>query len=358
MAVVVHFEPEFSVYRDKVRLPDLPTAKSRELLTFLVHHRGQRFERRILEERFWPGAERQRAQSSLRQAVFSIRQILGEDGPITANRRHVFCRASQVSVTQRTTIRPEGGVPEEYEAQLLASFRTLPLDQTVIKIQTELEQPGWSSEIRCRLRFLLAFAYHELGRSQLGLEMVRELVRDARTDGEMMIAKHALGGLLWHKGNFKEGIETLWEAASLAEDRPMEQVHILSNIAIGAYEAKSGEELRYSESLASQNLRLIAESAHQIVLDYVRGLALMSEYRYSEASLLFEATLIQSAATSHRISVYLLEANAHAKQKLGLDDEAKGLLDQAKAMRKAFKMHPSTVELRRLQKLRATLRES
>ena len=321
-----------------------------------MHHRGQRFERRILEDRFWPEAERQRAQTSLRQAVFSIRQVLGDDGPVTANRRQVFCRASQVSVTQPVSIQSQSGTHEHFEAQLLASFRSLPLDQTVVKIQSELEQPGWSSEIRFRLRFLLAYAYHELGRSQMGLEMVRELVCEARTDGEMMIAKHALGGLLWHEGHFKQGIETLWEAASLAKDQPVEQVHILTNIAIGAYEAKSQEELRYSESIAAQRLRLNSDGGHNIVLDYVRGLALLSEHRFAEASQLLEATLVKISATSHRISVYLLEANAQCKQKLTLDVEAKSLLDQARAMRKAFNMHPSTVELRRLQRLRASLK--
>jgi tetratricopeptide (TPR) repeat protein len=190
----------------------------------------------------------------------------------------------------------------------------------------------------------------------MGLAMVQQLVLEATTDGEMMIAKHALGGLLWHEGRFKEGIESLWEAASLAQEQPMEQVHILSNIAIGAYEAKSSDELRYTEAIAAQKLRLNSESSHNVVLDYVRGLALMSEHRYAEASQLFEATLIQSAATSHRISVYLLEANAQAKHKLDLSVEAMGLLNQARAMRKAFNMHPSTVELRRLQKLRASLK--
>ena len=359
MAVIVQFEPEFSVYRDKVRLPDLPTAKSKELLTFLVHHRGQRFERRILEDRFWPEADRQRAQTSLRQAVFSIRQVLGEDGPVAANRRQVFCRASQVSVIQLSPARqPESVVPDRYEAQLLTSFRSLPLDQTVVKIQMELEQPGWSSEIRFRLRFLLAYAFHELGRTQMGIEMVRKLVTEARTDAEMMIAKHALGGLLWHEGHFRQGIETLWEAVSLADADSLEQVHILSNIAIGAYEAKSSEELRYTQSVAAQKLRLNSESGHNIVLDYVLGLALLSEHRYAEASQLFESTLIQSAATSHRISVYLLEANAEAKHRQGMKNEAQSLLNQARAMRKAFNMHPSTVELRRLQKLRASLRQA
>ncbi len=356
MGVVVQFEPEISVYRDKVRLPELPTAKSRELLTFLVHHRGQRFERRILEDRFWPEADRSRAQTSLRQAVFSIRQVLGEDGPVTANRRQVFCRASQISVASQPKLQAKESLPEQFEAQLLASFRSLPLDQTVIKIQAELEQPGWSNDIRFRLRFLLAYAFHELGRSQVGLEMVRELVCEARTDGEMMIAKHALGGLLWHEGHFKQGIETLWEAALLAEDQPLEQVHILSNIAIGAYEAKGNEELRYTESLAAQKLRLSSESGHSIVLNYVRGLALLSEHRYDEASRLLEDTLIKSASTTHRLSVYLLEANAAAKHKLGQETEAKSLLNQAKAMRKAFSMHPSAVELRRLQTLRASLK--
>ncbi len=355
MGVVVQFEPEFSVYRDKVRLPELPTAKSRELLSFLIHHRGQRFERRILEDRFWPGADRIHAQTSLRQAVFSIRKVLGEDGPVAATRRQVFCRASQVSISHQIPARAEVA-PGEFEAQLLSSFRSLPLDQTVIKIHAELEQPGWSRDIRFRLRFLLAYAYHELGRSEMGLAMVQQLVQEATTDGEMMIAKHALGGLLWHEGRFKEGIESLWEAAFLAQDQPMEQVHILSNIAIGAYEAKSSDELRYTEAIAAQKLRLNSESSHNVVLDYVRGLALMSEQRYAEASQLFEATLIQSAATSHRISVYLLEANAQAKHKLDLSVEAMGLLNQARAMRKAFNMHPSTVELRRLQKLRASLK--
>ncbi len=244
----------------------------------------------------------------------------------------------------------------QFESQLLASFRSLPLDQTVVKIQQELEQLGWSNEIRFRLRFLLAYAFHELGRAEMGLAMVHELVQEAQTKGELMIAKHALGGLLWHNGQFKAGIESLWEAASLAEGQPMEQVHILSNIAIGAYEAKSGDELRYSESIAAQKLRQMAENQHNIVLDYVHGLSLASEHRYAEASQLFAATLIRSAATSHRISVYLLEANADVKKHQGLDEESRKLLDQAKAMRKAFNMHPSSVELRRLQKLRASLR--
>ena len=356
MGVVVQFKPEFSLYRDKVRLPELPTAKSRELLTFLIHHRGQRFDRRILEDRFWPGSDRQRAQTSLRQAVFAIRQVLGEDGPVTANRRQVFCRASQILVTQRSQIQPLDGISEQFEGQLLASFRSLPLDQTVAKIQSELEQPGWSNAIRFRLRFLLAYAFHELGRSEIGIEMVHDLAREARTNDEMMIAKHALGGLLWHEGHFKQGIETLWEAASLATHQPMEQVHILSNIAIGAYEAKSNDELRYTEAIATQMLRTNSESGHNIVLDYVRGLALLSEHRYVEASQLFETTLIESSATSHRISVYLLEANAQCKQKLALEVEARSLLDQARTLRKAFSMHPSTVELRRLKMLRASLK--
>jgi tetratricopeptide (TPR) repeat protein len=282
---------------------------------------------------------------------------LGDDGPVTANRRQVFCRASQVSVATQPKSQQGGGfIHEQFEAQLLASFRSLPLDQTVVRIQSELDQHGWSNDIRFRLRFLLAFAYHELGRSQLGIEMVRDLVCEARTDGEMMIAKHALGGLLWHEGHFKQGIETLWEAASLAKDQPSEQVHILSNIAIGAYEARSKEELRYTESVAAQKLRFGFESDHSIVLDYVRGLAFLSEYRYSEASQLFEVALIESSATSHRMSVYLLEANAASKLGLSQEEDAKSLLNQAKAMRKAFNMHPSTVELRRLQKLRASMR--
>ena len=276
---------------------------------------------------------------------------------MAANRRQIYCRASQVSVIEPIALRPTNVEdPNRFESQLLASFRTLPLDQTLIKIQQELEQPGWSSEIRFRLRFLLAYAFHELGRTEMGLEIVRELVGEAKSQTELMIAKHALGGLLWHKGLFKEGIETLWEAATLAERQPMEQVHILSNIAIGAYEAKSSEELRYSESLASQKLSLMAENQHNIVLDYVHGLALASEHRYAEAARLFEATLIRSSATSHRVSVYLLEANADVKKRQGLDEESRKLLDQAKAMRKAFNMHPSSVELRRLQKLRASLR--
>lgn len=357
MSIVVQFEPEFSVYRDKVRLPELPTAKSRDLLSFLIHHRGQRFERRILEDRFWPGADRHRAQTSLRQAVFSIRQVLGEDGPVAANRRQVFCRASQVSVLALPQLpRQANGGESDFETRLLASYRSLPLPQTVEKIQEELQQPGWSSEIRFRLRFLLAYSFHELGRSEMALEMVHALVHEAKTAGEMMIAKHALGGLLWHNGNFKDGIQTLWEASALAEDQPAEQVHILSNIAIGAYESNSREELQYTESIAAQRLRMMSGDQHNVVLDYVRGLALMSERRYVEASRLFEATLIQSASKSHRLSVYLLEANAHVKKHQGLEDESLKLLSQAKAMRKAFNMHPSSVELRRLQKLRASLR--
>ena len=76
---------------------------------------------------------------------------------------------------------------------------------------------------------------------------------------------------------------------------------------------------------------------HSVVLDFVRGLALICERQYVEASWLFEA-------------------NAHVRKHLGLDEDATNLPNQAKAMRKALNMLPSTVELRRLQMLRTSLR--
>jgi hypothetical protein len=354
MSIRVVLEPSFEVYVNKARMQPLATQKAEELLQFLILHRGTRFTRQILQERFWSRSEPEQAQISLRQAIHSINKAFGDQSPIVSKRSEIYCRASDVYMSHPHTPELVGGEPVDPLQSLLVSFRREPLDQSLRKFVAASQEPSHDRLTNFSIRFMLAYAYNETGFEKLALNTAKQLLVDAESKPEIVIAKHALGGILFHAGHFQQGISQLWDAARLAEDDAVTRMHILNNIAIGSYEANQNEDLEYASALARQqkNSDLTLMSQHTFVLDYVSALEKIRDREPHVAAAHLEELVHQTSNSSHRLNAYLLEALALAKYRCQQPDSALKFLNQARTIRQTYRMQPSTVETRRLRQLR------
>jgi hypothetical protein len=346
------------------RIPDLQSKKADALLKFLVSHAGTRFSRTSLQKRFWGGANSKNAQLSLRQALFLIGQALQTHSPIRATRTQVFCRASKIYVSRKPFVKAkissprfqlEKGQDERLRqiADLISLFRRQNLGKFVLQAQRLLNSQSLDKSSEFSLRFFLACTHNELGRYQEGLRIASAMVGDANSSWERTMAFHALGGILWHGGYFDEGLPMLWEAFNLSSGDPSTQFHILSNIAIGSFEANRLESVQYAVSLANSQPEVGTE--HHEVRRYIRMLELVSQGDFATAQLQMEQYLKYSSRVSSRVDVYLYELMALVEYRMENPGASRFMLSQAELLRKAFDMHRSPVETRRIQSLMVEL---
>jgi tetratricopeptide (TPR) repeat protein len=349
-------------------IPKFATTRATELLHFLISHHGQRFSRRLLQQQFWPDVPPEKAQNSLRQTLSIIKKALGDDCPIVAQRLSVYCRTRdlyfsvqkqanspiQPLLNSNSESVPLGKKLEQFQVSLLESFRKEPVVEFLVKLDQLILNPNLDSKMRTSVTFLLAYCYNEIGQWNRAFEIANELHKTVETSDEILMAKHALGGILWHGGYFDDGMRMLWEAAKLASDSPLTQSHILSNIAIGAYEQGNIEVLEYASSLSRQTLSL-ADSVHGPVLKYISALEEISNRNHIKGERTIGELILTTSRTSHRLSVYAFEANAFNFAKKGDMINAREAFQKAFDFREAFQMHPSPVEKRRLRKLRGLI---
>lgn len=347
MGIRIKFEPELSISENGVPVGAFATRHARDLFCLLVHHRGESLERTALEDQFWPTVDRPRAQLSLRLALNHIHRVFS-DSPISADRRTVRCLATRVTVLDHAGPMPLLEAPVKDANWLLSFYRREPVDRFIQFGQRYLDEHTLERSVEFRLRFYLAFAFHEINRTPLGLDMAKALLREANTRDEQLIAHHAYGGLLWHCGQFGEGFGHLWEAHSYSEAESGDRAHVLTNLAIGYFEAHKTEDLLHTAAMTEQTLRQQGMKEHDVALSYVRALSLVRSQEFHSARTELKYLLGHQVAQEHRLSVYLLEALADVEAHLQQNRAAQRCLAKAGRLRRTFNMQPSRVELARL----------
>jgi hypothetical protein len=143
----------------------------------------------------------------------------------------------------------------------------------------------------------------------------------------------------------------LWEAAYLADPASPPGQHILSNIAIGEFERGNLDKFEYAKAKIDQ----ANANYGKLINAYIEGLHETLMGRPVVAEQLLLGLLLHTNEGSYRLKVYLLELLATSLSAQERAKEALACLERANQLRKQFLMHPSTVEKRRLGKLRRQL---